>query len=153
MLFGCVKLLLYLCIMDNALLYSMTPLSSFTKKELRVIASLCMEYCKDNLGVNRRRRKDISISIVKNPSSDIYYGEYCPTKNVVRIFYDEVPTLGQFTATFIHEYTHSLQPIATKYSKLMKKYGYDNHPHEIEARDNELIYNRRVLSYLRKRLK
>ena len=134
-------------------LYSPTPLPRLTKKELRTIAMTCQEYCETNMGINRRHKTPLKIRLVKNPYSDICHGDYCPHENTIRLFYDEIKNLGQFTATFIHEYTHSLQPIATKYGKLMKKYGYDNHPHEIEARDNELIYNRRVLSYLRKRLK
>lgn len=134
-------------------LYSPTPLPRLTKKELRTIAMTCQEYCETNMGINRRHKTPLKIRLVKNPYSDMCHGDYCPHENTIRLFYDEIKNLGQFTATFIHEYTHSLQPIATKYGKLMKKYGYDNHPHEIEARDNELIYNRRVLSYLRKRLK
>jgi hypothetical protein len=135
--------------MDSGLLYSKTPLSSFTKGELRKIASVCQEYCVKKLGV-KRRKKPISFSIVKNVYRDSYSGDYCPDKNLIRIFHNEISTLGHFTSTFIHEYTHSLQPISTKYHKLLDKYGYDAHPHEIEARRNECLYNKKILVYLRK---
>ena len=127
-------------------------LSSFTKKELREIGRMCVEYCEKTLGV-KRRKQPITFSIRKNPYRDCYFGDYCPDANLIRVFYNEISTLGHFTSTFIHEYTHSLQPISTKYHKLLDKYGYDAHPHEIEARANESIYNRKLLAYLRKRLK
>jgi hypothetical protein len=134
-------------------LYSPTPLSRFTKKELRTIAITCQEYCETNMGINKRHKTPLKIRLVKNPYSDICHGDYCPHENTVRLFHDEIKNLGEFTSAFIHEYTHSLQPIKTKYTKLMKQYGYHKHPHEIEAYNNETLHNRKALTYIRKRLK
>ena len=57
-------------------------------------------------------------------------------------------TLGDFIKVFIHEYTHYLQPIKTKYHKMLDECGYENHPHEIEAEDNaQLLYNKFMKEY------
>ena len=133
-------------------MYSVTPLSTLRKKDLRKIGQVCIKYCIENLGVNKRKKLPLSLSIKKNPHTTSYFGEYCPDTNTIVIFYDELVTLGEFTSTIVHEYTHHLQPIASKYYKLLKEHGYDNHPHEVEARQNEKFYNRRVLAYLRKNL-
>jgi hypothetical protein len=133
-------------------MYSATPLSTLRKKDLRKIGQVCINYCIENLGVNKRKKLPLKLSIKKNPHVDSYFGEYCPDTNTIVIFYDELITLGEFTSTIVHEYTHHLQPIASKYYKLLKEHGYDNHPHEVEARNNEKFYNRRVLAYLRKNL-
>ena len=42
--------------------------------------------------------------------------------------------------TVIHEYAHYMQPIKSSYNKLLKEYGYDDHPMEIEAREIEKEY-------------
>jgi uncharacterized protein YjaZ len=132
--------------------YSSTSIKDLSKKELKKIVGLTLDYCESELGVNRRKSRTPNVVLTTNPYDTVYYGEYCPTENVISIFLDEMSSLGQITSTIVHEYTHYLQPIATKYYKLLKEHGYDNHPHEIEARDNERIHNRRVLHYIRTKM-
>jgi len=147
---------MYLCSMMNYLMsslfgigyYSPRSLKSMSKKEINRVVYLSIWYCRYVLGENKRR--DIpKVRVRKNKVNNDYYGEYCPTDNEIRVFTNEVRTLGQLTSTIIHEYTHYLQPIASKYYKLLKEHGYDNHPFEIEARDNEWAYNRKLLNYIR----
>lgn len=130
--------------------YSSTPLSLFSDKELKSIIKVCKKYCVHNLGVNNRKKFKLSVVVENNPFDEFYYGLYCPVDNQISLYRDTLMTLGDFTRTFIHEYTHSLQPCRTKYAKLLNRYGYDNHPFEVEARENEVIHNRRLLSELRK---
>lgn len=131
-------------------LYSSTPLHMFNKKELKHIIKGCKEYCVHNLGVNNRKKYKLSVVVEENPFEERYYGLYCPVDNQISLYYDNLKTLGDFTRVFVHEYTHYLQPCRTKYGKMLDKYGYDKHPFEIEARANEIIHNRRLLSELRK---
>ena len=56
------------------------------------------------------------------------------------------------TSTIIHEWTHSKQNIIGKYNKLLKKFGYKNHPMEIEACETEKKWNRKALNYMKKNL-
>jgi hypothetical protein len=89
------------------------------------------------------------VVVENNPHEEEYYGLYCPVDNQISLYRDNLKTLGDFTRTFIHEYTHSLQPCRSKYAKMLDEYGYDKHPFEIEARQNEVIHNRKLLSQLR----
>ena len=133
-------------------LYSPRELSSMKKKEINRCIHLTVWYCRYVFGENSRRPiPDVRLIPVQGDTS--YYGQYDPNENEIHVFTDEVRTLGQLTSVIIHEYTHYLQPIASKYYKLLKEHGYDNHPFEIEARDNEYVHNRRALNYLRQNMK
>ena len=151
--------MLYICIMIKLLTdilgitgyYSDRRISSLSKKELKQVIYYTVWYCRYELGENPRRPVP-NVATIKNYHDSCYYGEYCPTDNQISVFTDEIRTIGQLTSTIIHEYTHYMQPIVSKYYKLLKEYGYDNHPFEIEARNNERIHNRRALNYIRKNL-
>lgn len=124
--------------------------SDLTKKELHTFIQGLYKLCVDNLGVNNRKRTKLTCDLEYISSKN--YGWYCPTDNKVIISIYNCKTIGQLTSAFIHEYTHSLQPCLTKYNKLYKSHGYNNHPFEIEARENEKIYTNLLLREFRKTL-
>ena len=121
-----------------------------TDKELIMFVRYMQKFCVENLGVNNRKRTKLSCELEEDKSKN--YGWYCPTLNKIVITLPNCKTIGQLTTTFIHEYTHSLQPCLTKYNKLLRSYGYIKHPFEIEARANEKIYTNLLLSEFRKTL-
>jgi len=128
------EFVLYLCIMKIKLY---TPMSELSLSQVRDICKFGIEFCSKELGVNRRHMDQISFSIRTDRRFRlIYYGEYCPIINRIYIFRNNIENVKDMIQVFIHEYTHSLQPIKTKYSKMLNQYGYDNHPHEIEANRN-----------------
>ena len=139
-------------------MYSRTPLDNFSDEQLVHITQICFEYCYRLFGLNNKKRNPISVCIYDYSSPNEWgdyikgkkMGEYCPTTNEIRLFKDGLKNLGEFTSTFLHEYTHSTQPILTKYSKLVKEYSYDNHPLEVEARLHEKLHNRKLLNHIRK---
>ena len=124
--------------------------SDLTKKELYTFIRGMYDLCVDNLGVNNRKRTKLSCELEYISSKN--YGWYCPIDNKIIISIYNCKTIGQLTTTFIHEYTHSLQPCLTKYNKLLRSYGYIKHPFEIEARANEKIYTNLLLREFRKTL-
>jgi hypothetical protein len=127
-------------------LYSLNSLSNFTNRELRMIAKECKKYCEENIS----KKTNVTFRVVKSRRKDDAMGDYCPYDKTINLYHDKIKNIGEFTSTFIHEYTHSLQPIKSKYYKLLKKHGYDKHPHEIESRRNEKLHNRKLLNYLRR---
>jgi hypothetical protein len=131
--------------------YTNRPLSTLSKKELKRVIFLTTWYCRYELGTNFRRPVP-KVVVMNNPYDEGYYGEYDPETNEIHVYGDVCKNLGRLTSTIIHEYTHYLQPIASKYYKLLKEHGYDNHPHEVEARNNEYVHNRRALIYLRQNM-
>lgn len=133
-------------------MYSTTPISLLDNNTIIGIINKTIRYCINHIGVNYKITKPITIQLKNNPYQDCRLGEYDPQTNTITIFINELRTVGELTSTLIHEYTHYLQPITEKYYKLYQLYGYSNHPHEVEARNNEKIHNRRVLSHLRKEI-
>ena len=117
-----------------------TQLDLMDKKTMREVVKLTTKYCVDTFGINNRKKTEFVVSICKQRSGEIAYGQYCPYDNKITIFYDNCPTIKHVVQTVIHEYTHYLQPVKSSYHKLLKKHGYDNHPMEIEARNMENKY-------------
>lgn len=103
-------------------------------RELRDVCEFGLRFCEKELGVNNRHKTPLSYSIVKGNVKEL--GEFCSEHNRIRLFKKNIDTLDKFIKVFIHEYTHYLQPIKTKYYKMLDEYGYDKHPHEIEADEN-----------------
>jgi len=130
------------------MILSKTNIYHFSKYRLTKLASFVSEFCKVNLGYKKSKGiPKIKLSYRKGMQC---YGEYNPYSNTILIYVSELRTLGDFTSTIIHEWTHSNQNVLCSYGKLYKKFGYDNHPMEIQAVANEKKWNRKCLAFLRK---
>ena len=128
-------------------IYSNTPTDILTKKQIKKVLSFCSQWCYENMGVNNRKRSDLTYSY--GSDTDGFFGYYCPINNHIHVSVGECKTLGRLTSTFIHEYTHYLQPVRTKYLKSLKEHGYWDCPFEVEARTMEKKLNRYLLSEMR----
>ena len=120
------------------------PIDKLSDIQLKKLTSLCHISCITNMGINRRKKSFLNISIEYSSGRNTY-GEYDPFINHIKIFTEHSNTIEEFVSTFIHEYTHYLQPTRTKYHKLLDEFGYVNHPFEIQARENEIIYSPIIL--------
>jgi hypothetical protein len=129
------------------MIYAKTPTSTLTKKQIKKVLQFCAEWCYENMGVNNRKRSDLTYSFGKE--EDGFYGFYCPINNHIHVSLGECTTVGRLTSTFIHEYTHYLQPVRTKYIPALITHGYWDNPFEVEARMVEKKFNRYLLSDLR----
>lgn len=129
-----------------------TNLERLSHKDIRKIVELTISYCQVHLGRNKRRG-DCGVLVMDQPSTapQERYGEYCSEYHVMKLFKNHITNIRCLLETTIHEYTHTLQPCKTNYAKLYDKYGYNNHPYEIEARNNELLINE-VWPSIRKKL-
>jgi hypothetical protein len=118
-----------------------TNLKKLTHKEMRSIVEKTVKYSKENIGINKRR--GVCNIIVKNQSINDdgrRYGEYKPDTHTIIIFKNNCKNIKELITTTLHEYVHNLQPVRSKYYKMLKTYGYDNHPMEIEAIGYERFY-------------
>jgi len=129
------------------MMYSKTPTKTLTKKQVKKVLQFCAEWCHDNMGVNNRKRSELTYSFGKDENG--FYGFYCPIINHIRLSLTECKTVGRLTSTFIHEYTHYMQPVRTKYASANIEHGYWDNPFEVEARMVEKKFNRYLLSDLR----
>ena len=129
-----------------------TNLNRLDHKSIRKIVNLTIQYCQAHMGINRRRGECGVIVTNQSPTAEQQrYGEYCPEYHIIRLFKNNIDNVRCLIETTIHEYTHTLQPVKTKYMKLLEVHGYDNHPMEIEAVKNETLINE-VWPTIRKKL-
>ena len=122
-------------------------------RELRDVCEFGLRFCEKELGVNNRHKTPLSYSILTNKNKKRELGEYCFDRNKIILYRHNIDSLNKFIRVFIHEYTHYLQPIKTKYHKMLDEYGYDAHPHEIEAENNALILYGKFIKEYRNSLK
>lgn len=134
-------------------LYSMKPntkLKGLNRDEIRQLLVFCKRYCEMTFGRNNRKRTSLRVEAAPRAVGDKKIcGWYCPYDNKITIFTKTCKTIKEFTSTFIHEYTHYMQPCRTKYQKLLKEHGYKKHPFEIQAYSTEKHYNKKLLRVLK----
>jgi len=127
-----------------------TKLSTLSKYKIRKISNIILKFCQETFGVGRNKLYPMfSLSYKDNTG---LFGEYDGVENLITIYVKECKTISMLTSTIIHEWTHSKQNIIGKYNKLLKKFGYENHPMEIEACETEKKWNRKALNYMKKNL-
>ncbi len=129
------------------MLYSKDKLKDLSKYKIRKIANTILRFCVEKLG--RKRNRSIPTLIISYRTDTDDWAEYNPVDNIITIYINNIKRVGQLSSTIIHEYTHYKQNILSQYAKLYKKFGYDDHPMEIEAYDAEKKYNRKALNFLR----
>lgn len=119
-----------------------------TKRNLK-ISKLALEWCINNLG---NPLKTISPTIILKNDKRVknMYGFYMDQN--ITIHLSTTKTTRQMVSTIIHEYCHYLQSPRisrfTKYWKLNDKFGYNNNPFEIEARQFESLYLNSCYNYI-----
>lgn len=132
----------YLCSM---IIRYNTPLRNLKFSTVWRITNSVLAICQASFGVNARRRKPISIAIeMSHPDGDAC-GQYESDDNRISVYLDHVKNVKDLVSTIVHEYIHSLQPIPSKYGKLMKQHRfYSRHPHERQAVYYEKKYSKPI---------
>jgi len=117
-----------------------TRVDNMDTKSIRRVVKYTTKYCVDTFGINKRKRTEFVVSIIKQRGGVKSFGMYSADDNKITIHHNNCPTLKDLIQTTIHEYTHYKQPVKSSYEKLLKKYGYNDHPMEIQAREMENKY-------------
>jgi len=130
----------------------LTKTEDLTFSQTTSIAISVIDWCEKNIGVNWRypRPKITLLGGIIDNMSNTTYGEYCVVDNLISINLERNVYVRCLIKTIIHEYTHYLQPIRTKYQKLAKKHGYYDNPLEVEARYNEETRYKDCFKHLKK---
>jgi hypothetical protein len=109
------------------------------------ITNMTLAICMQTFGVNPRRKHKISVAIEQSHKDGDAFGQYESDTNTIYIYLDYVKNVEMLVSTIVHEYIHSLQPIPSKYDKLLKEYKYySRHPHERQAVYYEKKYSRPI---------
>ena len=121
-----------------------TRIKDLTLKERRSLTNFAKAWCMHYFGENGRVGKPLSVRVVAPEDEDDFdnnlYGWYLHTQHRIYININTSKQVKQFLKTFVHEYTHSIQPVKTHYRRYAKVFGYRDNPHEVHARANEIYY-------------
>jgi hypothetical protein len=130
---------MYICIPNNKHMIRLnTNLNNLNHREIRRIVDKTIRYSVFKFVINKR--KGCCTVVVKNQSKNAEiqnFGEYNPDTNTIYIFKNNCKNVKDVIETTLHEYAHTLQPIVSRYYKMLKTHGYEKHPMEIEARKHE----------------
>jgi len=118
------------------MIYLSTPIKKVGRVEAVRIANFVLRWCRRELGVNKRKKYYPLWYIVKGEEG--LCGEYDHDENEVYVYWDQCDDVRELISTCIHEWTHQLQPIRTKYFKYPGTYS--RNPYERAARRNEDKY-------------
>ena len=127
------------------MIYLNTKVQGLGRAPAVSIAHMAMRWCKRELGVNKRKKFEPIWSIVKGDDTDC--GAYDADDNEVWIYWDQCEDVRELIQTCIHEWTHQLQPIRTKYYKYPG--SYSRNPYEREARRNEDKYTKECWKHIK----
>ena len=121
-----------------------TRMKDLTLKERRSLTNFAKAWCMHYFGENGRVGKPLSVRIVAPEDEDDFdnnlYGWYLHKQHRIYININTSKQVKQFLKTFVHEYTHSIQPVRTRYRRYAKVFGYQDNPYEVHARANEIYY-------------
>ena len=105
-------------------------------------------WCVKNLGY----KKGLVIEITKQKFwTKPCFGGYDEINRHLYVYTNRCDDIGDLIKTILHEYTHHLQDLRN-YDKLLKKYGYDNHPHELEANEVAFTHYKSVWKEIKNRI-
>ena len=91
------------------------------------------------------KRAKLTLKVKKSGVTARKYNELGHFKfwnNEMVIHSDLCASIRTLVSTVIHEYTHYLQPMEKNYVALYEIHGYNKHPYEIEARENEKMWTK-----------
>lgn len=117
------------------MIYLNTPVSTLGRSNAIALTRRTLKWCERTLGTNGRKRYRLRAYVRRGPDDDDICGEYDCWDNEIYIYWDKCDTVRELISTCIHEWTHSLQPILTKYYKYPGTYS--RNPYERQARYNE----------------
>lgn len=114
-----------------------TPIHTLGRGPTVRIANMALRWCRREFGINNRKKYEPTWSVWRGIEPDLC-GEYDHDENCVYVYWDQCADVNELIATCIHEWTHQLQPITTKYFKYPG--SYSRNPYERQARYKEKKY-------------
>lgn len=112
-----------------------------TQKEIKKIVFEVYEKITKHYGESNHQQSIPYVVFEDSPYDDAddpdLIGEYCSMMNEIVVYWKNISSPEVLIRTMVHEYQHYLQSPSwmTRYYKM--GYGYDNHPYEIQAYNEE----------------
>jgi len=142
---------MYLCKMILDYLFGLRLGSRVCNLDMQVVkdvVSLTHDWCVENLGTYKKKTPPK----IKMFRSGTKCGTYLIESNMVYIFPEVCVDIETIIKTMVHEYCHYMDPNKSKYFSLLDKYGYDNHPSELKAREWEMRYYKQIWKEIKNKI-
>jgi hypothetical protein len=107
------------------------------RKDVVRIGRMAETWCRKHMGENNKKQLGILVSYWKGWDTDM--GEYDPSDHAIFIYYNNIDNVKELLQTIIHEWTHSLQPLTSKW-KEYNDIAYSRNPYERQAYASEVLY-------------
>jgi hypothetical protein len=107
------------------------------RRDVVRIGRMAETWCRNHMGENNKKKLSLLVTYWKGWDTDM--GEYDPQDHCIFIYYNNTNTVKELLQTIIHEWTHSLQPLTSKW-KEYNKMEYNSNPYEKEAYASEVKY-------------
>ena len=121
----------------------------------RQYATQAVKWCRDNMGINARRKVlpkvSVRINFRKDENERFIKGIYYSDENRIIVYHINCCSIEEVVSTVIHEYTHYLQSMK-KYWEYFDTHNYSTHPYERQARRNEIKYTPDCIKQIKKYL-
>lgn len=110
------------------------------RKDVVRIGKMAETWCRKYMGLNNKKQLGILVSYLQSYEGDTDMGEYDPQEHSITIYYNNVDNVKELLQTIIHEWTHSLQPLTSKW-KEYNDTSYSRNPYERQAYASEELYS------------
>ncbi len=110
------------------------------RKDVVRIGKMAETWCRNNMGLNNKKQLQIVVCYWKGFDGDTDMGEYDPQDHAIYIYYNNIDNVKELLQTIIHEWTHSLQPLTSKWREY-NDVAYSRNPFERAAYKSEGLYS------------
>ena len=121
----------------------------------RQYALKAIKWCRENMGVNKRKKDIPKISVRvyfrKDETERFIKGIYYSDENRIIVYHLNCDTIEEVISTVIHEYTHYLQSMK-KYWEYSLTHDYNTHHYERQARRNETKYTKMCIRKIKREI-
>lgn len=104
------------------------------------IGRMAETWCRNHMGENNKKRLGIITVYWKGWKGFETMGDYDPEDHCIAIYWNNISNVKELLQTIIHEWTHSLQPLTSKWSEY-NSHAYHKNPYEKEAYASEVMYS------------
>lgn len=127
-----------------------TRIKGKRKKIVSEIIEEAFNWCINKWGASTSSSDELWLSISWQKNDTL--GLYDIDENEIIVYVKPHLNIRDLIDTVIHEFTHYRQPMY-KYSDILKKTGYNNHPLEVEAREKAKTYRKECWQEIKNNLK
>jgi hypothetical protein len=102
------------------------------------IGNMVTTWCRTHMGLNNKKQYSILTSYKSGYDASLV-GEYDPKEHEIIIYWNNIDNVKELIQTIIHEWTHSLQPLTSRWKEYNAE-SYSRNRFEKEAYDSEKRY-------------